>query len=294
MAIVVNTNIESLKVQRNLNAATTKMSTAIERMTTGYKINSAADDCAGLVISKGLEAQQRGSVIAQNNAQTGINLLQTAEGTLDVIQTHLLRIRDLTLQAMNGGYSETEVKAMEDEAIARAQEINRISGAAKFNEFELFPENADNSLILQIGAQSDKDRNTIAVSGVFKSATISSLLGATASIKFTSAATNSAGTTTRTKLPDDDFRTLLDEIDKGINEISTRRGTIGAISNRLTSAIDQLSIQNENLTAAKSRIMDADIGTESSNYTQYSILQQASASLLTQANQAPSIALSLI
>ena len=109
MAIVVNTNVDSLKVQRNLNHATTSMSKAVERLTTGLKINQAADDAAGLVIAKGLEAQQRGSVVAQNNAQTGINLLQTAEGNLDVIQEHLLRIRDLTLQAMNGGYKAEEV-----------------------------------------------------------------------------------------------------------------------------------------------------------------------------------------
>ena len=161
MAIVVNTNVDSLKVQRNLNSATTSMSKAVERLTTGLKINQAADDAAGLVIAKGLEAQQRGSVVAQNNAQTGINLLQTAEGNLNVIQEHLLRIRDLTLQAMNGGYSAEEVKAMEDEVVERTAEIDRISNAAKFNEFQLFPVGGADPLVLQIGAQSDKATNTI-------------------------------------------------------------------------------------------------------------------------------------
>lgn len=287
MAIVVNTNIDSLRVQRNLNSASTNMSKAVERLTTGSKVNQAADDAAGFVIAKGLEAQQRGSVVAQNNAQTGINLLQTAEGNLDVIQDHLLRIRDLTLQAMNGGYSYDEVKAMEDEVLARTAEIDRISNGAKFNEFELFPTGGADDLVLQIGSNSDEATNTITVAGVFIEATTSVLTGRTGNpIKFTDGVSDIVDLT--------EFRQILDDLDTGIKEISTRRGTIGAITNRLESAVEALDIQNENLLAAKSRIMDADIGEESSNYTKYQILQQASASLLVQANQSPSIALSLI
>ncbi len=287
MAIVVNTNIDSLRVQRNLNSASTNMSKAVERLTTGSKVNQAADDAAGFVIAKGLEAQQRGSVVAQNNAQTGINLLQTAEGNLDVIQDHLLRIRDLTLQAMNGGYSYDEVKAMEDEVLARTAEIDRISNGAKFNEFELFPTGGADDLVLQIGSNSDEATNTITVTGVFIEATTSVLTGRTGNpIKFTDGVSDIVDLT--------EFRQILDDLDTGIKEISTRRGTIGAITNRLESAVEALDIQNENLLAAKSRIMDADIGEESSNYTKYQILQQASASLLVQANQSPSIALSLI
>lgn len=287
MAIVVNTNIDSLRVQRNLNSASTNMSKAVERLTTGSKVNQAADDAAGFVIAKGLEAQQRGSVVAQNNAQTGINLLQTAEGNLDVIQEHLLRIRDLTLQAMNGGYSYDEVKAMEDEVLARTAEIDRISNGAKFNEFELFPAGGADDLVLQVGANSDEATNTITVTGVFTEATTSVLTGRTGNpIKFTDGVSDVVDLT--------EFRQILDDLDTGIKEISTRRGTIGAITNRLESAVEALDIQNENLLAAKSRIMDADIGEESSNYTKYQILQQASASLLVQANQSPSIALSLI
>lgn len=287
MAIVVNTNIDSLRVQRNLNSASTNMSKAVERLTTGSKVNQAADDAAGFVIAKGLEAQQRGSVVAQDNAQTGINLLQTAEGNFDVIQEHLLRIRDLTLQAMNGGYSYDEVKAMEDEVMARTAEIDRISNGAKFNEFQLFPTGAADDLVLQIGANSDEATNTITVSDVFTEATVSVLTGRTGNpIRFTDGVSDIVDLT--------EFRQILDDLDTGIKEISTRRGTIGAITNRLESAVEALDIQNENLLAARSRIVDADIGEESSNYTKYQILQQASASLLVQANQSPSIALSLI
>lgn len=287
MAIVVNTNIDSLRVQRNLNSASTNMSKAVERLTTGSKVNQAADDAAGFVIAKGLEAQQRGSVVAQDNAQTGINLLQTAEGNFDVIQEHLLRIRDLTLQAMNGGYSYDEVKAMEDEVMARTAEIDRISNGAKFNEFQLFPTGVADDLVLQIGANSDEATNTITVSDVFTEATVSVLTGRTGNpIRFTDGVSDIVDLT--------EFRQILDDLDTGIKEISTRRGTIGAITNRLESAVEALDIQNENLLAARSRIVDADIGEESSNYTKYQILQQASASLLVQANQSPSIALSLI
>ena len=287
MAIVVNTNIDSLRVQRNLNSASTNMSKAMERLTTGSKVNQAADDAAGFVIAKGLEAQQRGSVVAQNNAQTGINLLQTAEGNFDVIQEHLLRIRDLTLQAMNGGYSYDEVKAMEDEVMARTAEIDRISNGAKFNEFALFPQGGGDDLVLQIGSNSDELTNTVTVAGVFTEATVSVLTGrARNPIRFTDGISDIVDLT--------EFRDILDAVDVGIKEISTRRGTIGAITNRLESAVEALDIQNENLLAARSRIVDADVGQESSNFTKYQILQQASASLLVQANQSPSIALSLI
>jgi len=290
MAIIVNTNVDSLKVQRNLNAATAGASKAMERMTTGLKINNASDDAAGLVISKGIETQQRGSEVAIKNAQNGINMLQTAEGNLDQMQNHLLAIHDLTLQAMNGGYSLEEVTALENEAKARAEEIDRIANGAMFNEFKLFDQTkaaGDSDLVLQIGANSEKVTNTITVSNVFYDATMSTLTGGSGSATF--AFTDSGSIKTRAQ-----FETTLNEVKAGIKEISERRGVIGASSVRLNAAVDNLTVQNENLSAANSRIKDADIAKESSNYTNKNILQQASASLLVQANQSPSIALTLI
>lgn len=287
MAIVVNTNVDSIMVQRNLNSATSNLSKAIERLSTGLRVNQAADDAAGLVIAKGLETQQRGSVVAQSNAQTGVNLLQTAEGNLNVIQEHLMRIRDLTLQAMNGGRSADEVKAIEDEVLQRVAGIDRVSRSAMFNEFQLFPEAPYEPLVLQVGPKSEKYTNTIEITDVFIEATFSVLTGRTGvAVGFL----DDAGEI----IPDEDFREFLDQIDVGIKEISTRRGTIGAITNRINATIDALDIQNENILDAKSRIMDTDIGEESSNFAKYQILQQASASLLVQANQQPSIALSII
>ncbi len=286
MAIVVNTNIQSIKVQNNLNSVTDAMNQAMERMTTGLKINSAADDAAGLVISKGIEVQTRGTQVAKSNAQSGINLLQTAEGNLAVMQDNFMRIRDLTLQAMNGGQTDEQLAAMQEEATARLAEIDRIATGAKFNTFDLFGgathDGADEKVTLQIGTGSDSATNTLEISDVFNDAHVSTLTGQAA---FTS---SFVGTDLAA------MQDQLDQLDVAITEISSRRGTIGAVSNRLSSAMEQLDTQYENLSAANSRIKDADIATESSNYTQNSILQQASAALLVQANQQPNIALSLI
>ena len=286
MAIVVNTNVQSIQVQNNLNRVTDAMNTAMERMTTGSKINSAADDAAGLVISKGIEVQTRGTQVAKSNAQSGTNLLQTAEGNLSVMQDNFMRIRDLTLQAMNGGQTEDQLQAMQEEATARLAEIDRIATGAKFNTFDLFGgetrESDAETVTLQIGTGSDGATNTIEIADVFNDAHVSTLTG---QATFTS---SFVGTDLA------EMQAQLDQLDTAITEISSRRGTIGSTINRLDSVMNQLDTQYENLSAANSRITDADIATESSNYIKNQILQQASASLLTQANQQPNIALSLI
>ena len=293
MAIVVNTNVQSIQVQNNLNKVTDAMNTAMQRMTTGSKINSAADDAAGLVISKGIEVQTRGTQVANSNAQSGVNLLQTAEGNLEVMQENFMRIRDLTLQAMNGGQTDDQLLAMQEEAQARLAEIDRIATGAKFNTFDLFggsdrtKSGADTQVTLQIGTGSNSDVDTITISDVFDDAHVSTLTGTGAfTSKFAGYASQADGLTA--------MQDQLDALDEAITEISSRRGTIGSTTNRLESAMDQLDTQYENLSAANSRIKDADIATESSNYVQNQILQQASASLLVQANQQPNIALSLI
>ena len=290
MAIVVNTNIQSLQVQTNLNNVSDAMNQAMKRMTTGLKINSAADDAAGLVISKGIETQTRGSQVAKSNAQSGVNLMETAEGNLAVMQDNFMRIRDLTLQAMNGGQTTDQLQALQDEATARLAEIDRIATGAKFNTFDLFGgathDSAAEEVTLQIGTGSDDAVDTITISDVFNDAHVSTLTGTGA---FTSKFVDGADPAALADMQDQ-----LDAIDAAIAEISSRRGTIGAVTNRLDSVMSQLDTQYQNLSAANSRIVDADIATESSNYTKNSILKQASAALLVQANQQPNIALSLI
>jgi len=294
MAIVINTNVDSLIIQRSLNAATLGASKAINRLTTGFRINSAADDPAGLIISKGLSVQQSGSERAISNAQNGINMLKTAEGTLAQIQDHMMAINDLTLQAMNGGLSVSEVTALENEAKARAEEIDRIANGAMFNEFKLFDTTktaATAGITFQVGANSDAGTNTITTSNVFYGATMSALTSSVSGGVSSSSFSFTSGGAIKSR---SELETLLSQVQAGISNISSRRGVIGASSIRLETAIDTLYVQNENLAAANSRIKDADVAKESSNYTRNKILQEASAALLVQANQAPNIALTLI
>lgn len=290
MAITVNTNIAALQAQRNLNSATSGMNKAMERLSTGLRINNAGDDAAGLMISKSLQAQQRGSEIAIKNSLDGTNLLQVTEGNLATMQDNLLRMRDLCLQAMNGSNGLEQIAALSKEAALRAEEIERTAAGAKYGDFKLFSDTNPDDIYLQIGAGYDKDTNTINIGNIFQSATYSVLTGSsTAGKDFTFLNASGSAALTYTQLGD-----IIKELDAGVKEISVRRGELGAASSRLESTVEQLTIQNENLSAARSRIEDADIAQESSNYIKYQILQQTSAALLVQANQTPNIALTLI
>lgn len=284
MAIIVNTNISSLVSQRNLTNATNSLNSALQRMSTGYKINSAKDDAAGLYIATNLDTQIRGSKVAQSNVETGNNLLTVAEGDLDVIKTNLQRIRDLAVQASNGVYSDESMQAMKDEVTARAAEITRVATASKFNGLELLSGNdlGQNGLRLQVGANAEKAQNALMIDkSVFAASDAATLGLETSAIEEAFASATAAAA----------FITTLDTALQGIN---TRKSQIGAYQNRLDSAATSLVTNIENSSAAKSTIMDADIAEESSNYTKASILQQTSAALLTQANQLPALALQLI
>ena len=306
MAIVVNTNVPSLQVQRNLNAATDKLNTAIERMTTGLKINRAADDAAGLYIASGLETQIRGSEVAEGNIQTGVNILQIAEGDLSLIEEHILRIRDLATQAASDYYSDDARKAMADEAVQRYEEINRIAAASNFNGLNLL-DGTLTDMRLQIGPDSPEETNALTITGVFGDSSAKGIElvtqdpgdEATKEIRkaFQGDKVKADGTLETgdpTKKPSEEAAAFIATCDEALNNVTTKRAAIGAVQNRLDSAYNSLLVQVENLTAAKSTIMDADIAKESSEYTKQQILQQAASSLLVQANQAPSIALNLV
>ena len=304
MAIIVNTNITALKTQKNLNSATNSMNQALERMSTGYKINSAKDDAAGLYVATGLDVQIRGSKAAQSNAATGINVLQTVEGDLDNILDNLQRIRDLAVQAANSIYDVDAMSAMEQEAQARVDEIKRISLASNFNGLELLSGNSNlkrDGLRLQVGANADKDANSILIDAEIFSATNASTLGMTANIADISGASASitADTTVASGLKEA-FKaataasTYIAVLDTAIDTISSRKSTIGAVMNRLEAAETSLVTTIENATAAKSTIMDADIAEESAEYTKNQILQQTSSALLVQANALPQIAIQLV
>ena len=280
MSIVVNTNVSSLVVQQSLSNATQSINSSLEKLSTGYRINSAADDAAGLVISQGLESQQRGSEVASTNAQTGVNLLQTAEGDLGIIQDNLQRIRDLSVQAANGTYSSSERTAIKSEVTARMSEINRIAKSSSFNTINLL-DGSHSSLTLQIGTTSGVALNTLSIGAPLSKATSSSL-GIQQSVL--NAAFNTAAAAA----------SFISVVDTAISNVSTKRAQIGSLQNRLESAIQSLAIKDQNTSAAESGIRDVDIAQESASLTKEQILQQASAALLAQANQAPQIALKLI
>jgi len=289
MSIVVNTNTSSFLVQRSLSVATGEIGKSLERLSTGYRINRAADDAAGLVISESLRSQARGAAQAASNAQTGVNLLQTAEGDLGIIHENLQRMRDLAVQAANGTYGTTERAAVEQEVQARIDEIDRIAKSSKFNTINLLAgDSSGDKLVLQTGPDNTDNLNTISinygVNDALGSATSSSL-----SVKLTTGTGTDA-----TFASSDNVRSYISKIDSAIATISTKRAKIGSLQNRLESAVKSLSIKQENMSAAESRIRDVDVAKEAASLTKNQILQQASAQLLAQANQAPQIALSLL
>jgi flagellin len=288
MSITVNTNIQALKIQTNLSNATAKMNTAMERLSSGSKINSAADDAAGSTISTNLEATLSSSKVASQNAQIGANLLTTAEGTLNTISSNLQRIRDLAEQAANGTYDSVSREAMRVEVEQRGKEIDRLAANTQFNGKQIFGDTtaatgaAAVGVDLQVGTGSTGDDTISLDKSVFAKANVTAI-GLTSATTFTTEFA-SAGAA----------KTFLTSADTAIKNISDRKTLIGAYQNRLASAMANLTTQQTNLASTNSTIKDADTAEESANYVKYQILQSASSSLLTTANSQPQIALSLI
>lgn len=288
MSITVNTNVASLMAQSNLGKAASAMQTSIERLSTGSKVNKAADDAAGMTIATNLNTQIRGSQVAQSNIQQGINVLQTTEGQLSGINDNLARIRDLATQAANGINSTDSKNAIISEVSQRVAEINKASKSSQFNGIKLLDGSNTLStagLRLQVGANSNAAENSITVtSTVFAKADSSSIGLLSGSFDTVAKAFANASTAAQ----------FIGNVDTAMKNITSRRTTIGAFQNRLDSNNDSLGVTIENMSSSKSTVMDTDVAKESANFTKNQILQQASASLLAQANQAPSIALSLI
>ena len=289
MALVVQTNTLALNSQKNLSKATTAMNTAMERLSTGYKINRAADDAAGLYVASNMTSQIGGSEKARDNANIGINMLQTAEGSLTTIQDNLQRIRDLTVQAGNQVYSAESLAAMQMEVDARLAEITRIADVAEFNGLKLLSHDGSmGDVTLQVGANSNAAENTITLTDVFTDTTVTAAGLDVGSTKYEKAFTG--GDADQIK----NAQAYLSAIDIALETVATKRSKIGAFQNRLNSAIDTLTVNIENLSAARSTIQDTDVAVESSNYIKNQILQQSTTAMLSAANQAPQVALSLI
>ena len=277
MAITVNTNIPSLTAQKSLNSATSKMNQAMERMTTGLKINSSKDDAAGLAVANKLDYQVSSLKVAQDNAQMGSSMLDTMEGVMTTINDNLTRIRDLTEQAANGTYGSDAMAAIKTEVNARLAEIDRVAKSTEFNGKKLL-DGSTTEVNLQVGL--DKTDNSVIKldDKIFQDSTRDGL-GINADVAWKS---------------DTEARNYLETIDKAIEKITNAKTAIGGKQAAITSAMESANVMATNLASASSLIKDADIAEESSNYIKQQILQQTSASLLATANQAPSIALNLV
>ena len=327
MTLTINTNIASIIAERNLDSATRKLNTSLERLSTGYKINHAADNAAGYSIADRWETMIGSLDIASANAATGADLLTTAEQTYGLLTDHLQRIRDLTVQAANGTYGSASLKAIHSEVEARLQEISRIAANAEFNGIKLMSYVTGDTtsgikatgIDLQVGLYDENDSVINLQVDLFKNASVSGLFSAMGSTfntmmtdaGYTDSHINSdngynafAAACSGLKISGDDLvlqdptkegaAGMIGFIDKAIDEISNRITKLGAAQNRVDSALSSIDIQSQNIVSSLSTLRDTDVADESSKYIQAQILQQASATLLATANQTPSIALNLI
>ena len=277
MSLVINTNSSSINAQRNLGVNSRMLARSVERLSSGYRINRAGDDAAGLQISENLRAQIRGAQKAADNVQDGMNVLNIADGGLQSITDNLQRMRELVVQAgndTNSAASRTAIKAEIDQLIT---EITRISDSTRYNGVGLL-DGTTATINLQVGANAVAANDVIAVA-------------AFGDIDATTLGTTTAAVLVATNA---DVLTSLGLIDTAIGTVNTRRATIGSIYNRLEKAATNLSMTIENTQAAESRIRNVDVAAESAELSRYQILQQSATAMLAQANQMPQIALKLL
>ena len=298
MSIYVNTNTQSIFAQRALGTNTMDLQKSIEKLSTGYRINRAADDAAGLSISEKLTSQIRGLEKAEQNIGDGISLVQTAEGALSIVQDNLQRIRELVVQAENGTNSRNELNAIQREINARVNTIDDISTETEFNNISLIAAGAT-AITLQTGAdngqttQVDLSQIIVDVDGVTGTAgTLNEGAFVLDQLKVTDNNAASVGSVANggaTAQVGD-----LDGLDTILGNVSRMRSELGAIQNSLESKAEYLNVAKENAASSRSRIKDVDVAAESSEMVRSQILQQTSAAMLSQANQTPQIALNLL
>jgi flagellin len=281
MAVTINTNTFSINAQRNLNNTQNALGKSLERLSSGFRVNRAGDDSAGLAISERLRAQIRSSNQAERNTLDGVSLVQTAEGAFNEINGILIRLRELAVQSANGVLAASDRESIDTEADQLVAEITRISNTTKFNGLSLLGNNSATTFTFQVGT------------GTTSSDTIAITLQPTRASAFGSAnidLTAATFTLTSASAAQDALTTL----DSALTSSNTSRAILGAAQNRFEATARNLAIAVENLAAANSRIRDVDVAKETAELTRNQILSQAGASVLAQANQTPSLALSLL
>ncbi|MCL2655854.1 MAG: flagellin FliC [Betaproteobacteria bacterium] len=282
MALTINTNVYSLNAQRNLTTTGTQLANPLQRLSSGLRINSAADDAAGLAISERINSSVRGLNVAIRNANDAISMTQVADGTASKITDNLQRMRELAVQAQNGTNTSADRANIAKEFTSLQQEISRIADNTTFNNRHLTNSQAG-SFSFQVGDKTSAD-NRITVGTVNMKA---SALGVN------SAAIN-VGASVAASAYADQALTAMAAIDKAINTVTANRADFGAAINRTQATISTLQIAVENQSAARGRIVDADFASETANLTRLNILQQAGTAILAQANAVPQQALQLL
>src|SRR6201986_2598190 len=265
MSLRIQTNMEAFNAHRNLVSTTEGIAKSMERLSSGYRINRAADDAAGLAISERLRAQVKGIGQAQRNVQDGISVVQTAEGALNEVHSMLQRTRELAVQYKNGSLSESDKTSIQSEINQLASEVSQIGEDTEFNGIKLLNEKA--TVTFQVGAN---DGETISVSTI------------------------SLGEAVKPAAFELGSEEDLKQIDEAIEAVSSQRAEFGAVQNRLEHTLNNLSVYQENLSASESRIRDVDMASEMVEFTKLQILQQAGTAMLAQAQQSGSSVLSLL
>jgi len=282
MTLSINTNIASIDAQRNLASSQSSLATSMQRLSSGLRINTAKDDAAGLSIAERMNAQVRGMNVAIRNSNDGISLAQTADGALAQVSNSLQRMRELAVQARNSTNSSSDKDSLNKEFGQLQAEITRVLGGTAFNGKKILGSDAT-TLNFQVGANTTAD-DTVSIKTtdmVTNDATMSAVTNTGTAVIDSSATSGAIGT-------------VIDNIDKAIDDVNDTRATFGATQSRFDSIISNLQSSVENQTAARSRIMDADFATETANMSRANVLQQAGTAMIAQANQQPSQVLSLL
>src|SRR5689334_17178338 len=291
MALRIQNNVEAFNAHRQLQGTASKAAKAMEKLSSGYRINRAADDAAGLAISEKMRAQIGGLDQAQRNAQDGVSLVQTGEGALNEVHSMLQRMRDLKVQYSNGTLDTEDKKAIVAEAAQLSSEIKDISSKTEFNGIKLLDGTGGSSgtVTFQVGANAG-ETISVKTSDLMADAAsggVGTDFADLAAATGTDAASVASATTAWDAID-------LDAIDTAIENVSAQRSNFGAVQNRLEHRLNNLATYEENLTASESQIRDVDMASEMTKFTKLNILQQAGTSMLAQANQAPQGVLSLL
>ena len=282
MAMSINTNVQSLNAQRNLSTSQSSLSTTMQRLSSGLRVNSAKDDAAGLAIAERMNAQVRGMNVAVRNANDGVSMAQTAEGALSKVTDALQRMRELAVQARNGTNGAKDQVSLNKEFVELGKEIDRVIKGADFNGKKILSTDSG-AINFQVGANtSANDSITVTTSNLGTNADITGITSA------------SIGSDATTALDATALATVISNLDTALDTVNSERAVLGATQNRFEAVVSNLQVASENTASARSRIMDADFAAETANLSRSQILQQAGTAMVAQANQLPQGVLALL